>query len=120
MVHVAKVLTLLICAVFAPAAGTANEVISFDGSWKEQGFLHLFSNDFGQRGRQLDIVSDGMVSLLWRPVEDGRSERKERAAHSSREQRTRPDLRVGRCAPYQCDIAQPLFAPVAQHSHAPF
>ena len=70
MVHVAKVLTLLTCAVFAPAAGTANEVISFDGSWKKQGFLRLFSNDFGQRGRQLDIVSDGTVSLLWRPVKD--------------------------------------------------
>ena len=70
MVHVAKILAVLTCAVFAPAAGTANEAVSFDGSWKEQSFLRLFSNDFGQRGRQLDIVSDGTVSLLWHPVED--------------------------------------------------
>jgi hypothetical protein len=70
MVHVAKVLALLTCAVFAPAAGTADEAVSFDGSWKEQSFLRLFSNDFGQRGRHFDIVSDGTVSLVWRPVED--------------------------------------------------
>ena len=45
--------------------------ISFDRSWKEQGFLRLFSNDYGLRGRQLDVVSDGTVSVLWRPLDPG-------------------------------------------------
>ncbi len=40
-------------------------------SWKEQGFLRLLSNDYGLRGRQLDVVSDGTISVLWRPVDLG-------------------------------------------------
>ena len=51
---------------FAPAS--AMEVILFDGGWKEQGFLRAFSNEYAQRGRRLDVVSDGTASLLWRPV----------------------------------------------------
>lgn len=43
--------------------------VPFDGAWKEQGFLRLWTNDYSFRGRQLDIVSDGTVSLVWRPVE---------------------------------------------------
>lgn len=45
------------------------QAIPFDGGWKEQGFLRLFSNDYILRGRQLDVISDGTVSLLWRPVD---------------------------------------------------
>ena len=56
-------LTLL---AFAPTS--AMEAIPFDGSWTEQGFFRLFPNEYAQRGRQLDVVSDGAVSLLWRPV----------------------------------------------------
>lgn len=53
---------------FQPAFVLASEAVTFDGRWKEQGFLRLFSNDYIQRGRQLDVVSDGTVSLLWRTV----------------------------------------------------
>lgn len=52
-----------------PGLGSAETVVEFDGSWKEQGFLRIFSNDYVQRGRQLDVISDGTVSLLWRPVD---------------------------------------------------
>ncbi len=45
--------------------------LSFDGSWKEQGFLRLFSNDYSQGGGTLSVVSDGTVSLLWRAVPQG-------------------------------------------------
>ena len=55
--------------LFQSATALAAETVTFDGTWKEQGFLRLFSNDYIQRGRQLDVVSDGTVSLLWRPVE---------------------------------------------------
>ncbi|MEJ5218597.1 DUF3047 domain-containing protein [Cognatishimia sp. D5M38] len=61
-----------------PSLGAAAEIVPFDGSWKEQGFLRLFSNDYFQRGGQLDVVSDGTVSLLWRPLD--RSQRSAQAA----------------------------------------
>lgn len=44
--------------------------LSFDGSWKEQGFLRFSSNDYGQNGASLQVVSDGTVSLLWKAVPD--------------------------------------------------
>ncbi|KGK80708.1 hypothetical protein PM03_01910 [Thalassobacter stenotrophicus] len=56
---------LVACTLTLPAAATQ---IPFDGSWREQGFLRLFSNDYAQQGSALDIVSDGTVSLLWRAV----------------------------------------------------
>jgi hypothetical protein len=46
----------------------AAEQIAFDGAWREQGFLRLFSNEFIPRGASLDVISDGTVSLFWRPV----------------------------------------------------
>lgn len=49
----------------APALAQA---VPFDGSWREQGFLRLFSNDFIQKGASLDVISNGTVSLLWRAV----------------------------------------------------
>ncbi|MEM7711253.1 MAG: DUF3047 domain-containing protein, partial [Pseudomonadota bacterium] len=55
-------------AAFAPAL--AAEPIAFDGSWREQGFLRLFSNDYSQGGGTLDVVSDGTVSLLWKALPD--------------------------------------------------
>lgn len=53
-----------------PASGSAAP-LAFDGSWTEQGFLRLFSNDYIQNGAALDVVSDGTVSLLWRQVDAG-------------------------------------------------
>lgn len=61
-----------------PVCAVASETVAFDGSWTEQGFLRLFSNDYVQRGRQLDVISDGTVSLLWRLVD--RSQRSAEAA----------------------------------------
>lgn len=58
-------LTALTCVLSSSALA---ESIPFDGSWKEQGFLRLFSNDFIQKGSSLDVISDGTVSLLWRAV----------------------------------------------------
>ena len=53
------------------ASETRAEVpVPFDNSWREQGFLRLFTNDYSLRGRQLDVLSDGTVSLLWRPAND--------------------------------------------------
>lgn len=43
--------------------------VPFDNAWKEQGLLRLFSNDYRLRGRQLDVISDGTVSVIWRPVD---------------------------------------------------
>jgi len=43
-------------------------MIPFDGSWKEQGLLRLFSNEYGLQGRRLNVFSDGTVSVLWRPI----------------------------------------------------
>ncbi len=42
------------------------ESIRFDKSWVEQGFLSLWSNDYGLKGAHLTVGSDGTVSLLYR------------------------------------------------------
>lgn len=44
--------------------------LSFDGSWREQGFFRLTSNDYEQNGSTLQVTSDGTVSLLWKAVPD--------------------------------------------------
>lgn len=61
--------------LFAPAlaltvfaTSVAAETIAFDGSWTEQGFLRLRTNDYAQQGGQLSVTSDGTVSLLWKVV----------------------------------------------------
>ncbi|MEM8849491.1 MAG: DUF3047 domain-containing protein [Pseudomonadota bacterium] len=62
---------MLLAAVLGAAtvaAPTLAEPIPFDGSWREQGFLRLFSNDYSQGGGTLGVVSDGTVSLLWKAV----------------------------------------------------
>ena len=56
----------LLCASVAAASP-----VPFDGSWREQGFLRFWSNDYSFRGSQLDVVSEGTVSLVWRPVDPG-------------------------------------------------
>lgn len=62
-------MTRLLCFLAAylalPAAAAP---LPFDGSWKEQGFLRLSSNDYAQGGSNLQVTSDGTVSLLWRAV----------------------------------------------------
>lgn len=62
--------SLLAAAALALTAQTADAdtTIPFDGSWREQGFLRLFSNDYIPRGRELGVVSDGTVSLYWRAL----------------------------------------------------
>lgn len=64
-----KKLVLAVLVAAQPSLALTGEVVPFDGSWKEQGFLRLFSNSYVQRGGQLDVVSDGTVSLLWRPLD---------------------------------------------------
>ncbi|MEM7489534.1 MAG: DUF3047 domain-containing protein [Pseudomonadota bacterium] len=64
-------------AAFAPSA--IAEPVAFDGSWREQGFLRLFSNDYSQGGGTLGVVSDGTVSLLWKVL----PERLHRATRAS-------------------------------------
>ncbi|MEL6587754.1 MAG: DUF3047 domain-containing protein [Pseudomonadota bacterium] len=59
-------LSLLLAATLG-APAVANP-IAFDGSWREQGFLRLSSNDYRQGGSSLSVVSDGTVSLLWKAV----------------------------------------------------
>lgn len=67
-------LAALLLLAGVPVTGTAAEMFPFDGTWKEQGFLRLFSNTYVQNGRSVDVVSDGTVSLLWRPIESARSD----------------------------------------------
>ena len=67
------VCTALFTALFSLALGltgpgAAAHVLPFDKSWKEQGFLRLWSNDYLLQGRDLQVVSDGTVSLLYRAV----------------------------------------------------
>ncbi|UZD90859.1 DUF3047 domain-containing protein [Cognatishimia activa] len=63
-----KYLTFVVLLFFKATSAFASETITFDGSWKEQGFLRLFSNDYLQRGRKLDVISDDTVSVLWKPL----------------------------------------------------
>ena len=55
-------------SVNTPKLYAQSRSIWFDGSWKEQGLLRLSSNEYGLHDRRLDVVSDGTVSVLWRPV----------------------------------------------------
>lgn len=73
-----KFVSTILAGALAAGAAHASSV-PFDGSWKEQGFLRLFTNDYSFRGSQLDVVSDGTVSLIWRPV-DGELRDARRAA----------------------------------------
>ncbi|MEM7718780.1 MAG: DUF3047 domain-containing protein [Pseudomonadota bacterium] len=66
--RVTSSLAALLTFVLAATTATASPV-PFDRAWKEQGFLRLWTNDYSFRGRQLDVVSNGTVSLVWRPVE---------------------------------------------------
>ncbi|TKZ15866.1 DUF3047 domain-containing protein [Shimia litoralis] len=56
-----------LCAV---TLGSANAgPLLFDESWKEQGFFRFWSNDYLFLGHKLEVISDGTVSLVWRPLE---------------------------------------------------
>ncbi len=57
-------------AISAVTGASHAQAIAFDGSWKEQGFLRFFTNDYVQRGDALGVRSDGTVSVLYRPVPD--------------------------------------------------
>ncbi len=59
----------LACVSFSGVAHA--QAITFDGSWKEQGFFNFFSNDYIQSGDALGVRSDGTVSVLYRPVPQG-------------------------------------------------
>jgi len=63
-----KLRALIPAIALCLATPVAAQPIPFDGSWREQGFLRLFTNDFVQKGGALDVISDGTVSLLWRAV----------------------------------------------------
>lgn len=57
---------VLAAILMLTASVAAAQTVSFDGSWQEQGFLRLSSNDYQQNGRSLDVRSDGTVSVLYR------------------------------------------------------
>lgn len=58
-------LPLLASLIAVPAlAGT----IPFDGSWKEQRFSLFSKNKYGFRGSQLDVTSNGSVSMAYTQV----------------------------------------------------
>ena len=61
--------TLLSALVLPLATQAGAAQVAFDGAWKEQGFLRLFSNEYALHGDQLDVASDGTVSVIWRPVD---------------------------------------------------
>lgn len=60
---------LTIGLLLAPLAAAASPV-AFDSEWKEQGFFRFFSNEYTLRGDSMGIVSDGTVSVIWRPLDD--------------------------------------------------
>ncbi|WP_425040626.1 DUF3047 domain-containing protein [Primorskyibacter sp. S187A] len=61
---------LALCSAMVTGPVFANS-ISFDKSWKEQGLLRLFGNEYALKGRSLGVSSDGTVSVIWRPVDAG-------------------------------------------------
>jgi hypothetical protein len=63
-----RMITALCATATAFALPALAAPVAFDGSWREQGFFRLNSNDYSQDGGSLQVVSDGTVSLLWRPV----------------------------------------------------
>ncbi len=62
---ISKPMTTLL-ALSLMVTGASAETISFNSSWKEQGFLSLFSNDYALNGSSLGVKSDETVSMLYR------------------------------------------------------
>ena len=60
----------LCLTLWAYGAAAQGQAVAFDDAWKEQGLLRLFTNDYATNGKSLDVVSDGTVSVLWRPVDN--------------------------------------------------
>ncbi len=54
--------------IFVISLPVAAQVLPFDDTWKKQGFFRLWSNKYQLRGTELGIISNGTVSLLYRPV----------------------------------------------------
>ncbi|WP_420862158.1 DUF3047 domain-containing protein [Algirhabdus cladophorae] len=63
-----RVLVLALAWALSGVAGSA-EQIPFDETWKEQGFLRLFSNEYTLQGARMGVVSDGTISVIWRPID---------------------------------------------------
>ncbi len=60
-----KYIPLILGLMASPALA---DPITFDSSWKEQGFSLFSSNDYALNGRTMEIVSDGTVSMIFRAV----------------------------------------------------
>ena len=58
----------LALAASALAPAVFANTVAFDGGWTEQRFSLFSSNDYTQAGDALEVVSDGTVSLLWKPL----------------------------------------------------
>ena len=65
--QLAFVAFVLSALTFAGTTHANGLQIGFDKSLNEQDFMRLFSNDCSLRGRQLNVHSNGTVSILWRP-----------------------------------------------------
>ena len=64
LLAIATIVTLTATTAFA-------ETMSFDKSWREQNFSLFSSNDYGLKGRKLNVASDGSVSMLYRQMPRG-------------------------------------------------
>lgn len=62
--------SLLTLALLTWATLALANPVPFDSTWKEQGFFRFFSNDYTLLGDRMGIVSDGTVSVIWRPLDD--------------------------------------------------
>ena len=65
MLRIIAIISLLVMPLSAVASA-----VKFDDTWKEQGFFRFFSNDYTLQGDRMGIVSDGTVSIIWRPLDD--------------------------------------------------
>ena len=62
--------TLAAAALFLAALPALAAPVSFDGSWKTQKFSLFSSNKYGFNGGSVSVVSDGSVSLAYRPLSE--------------------------------------------------
>ena len=66
MFRIVAIISLMVMPLSAIASAVA-----FDDTWKEQGFFRFFSsNEYTLQGDRMGIVSDGTVSIIWRPLDD--------------------------------------------------
>ncbi|PPB80922.1 Protein of unknown function (DUF3047) [Albidovulum inexpectatum] len=67
--QILRMTLLAACAACVTAGHAGAAPVSFDAGWKEQKFRLFSSNTYKARGARLDVISDGTVSMLWRPVD---------------------------------------------------